>query len=35
MQACGFEPGPAWASHVVVDGNLITAQNPAAAEAEL
>ena len=28
-----FEPGPAWASHVVVDGNLITAQNPASAEA--
>ena len=28
-----FEAGPAWASHVVVDGNLITAQNPASAEA--
>jgi putative intracellular protease/amidase len=28
-----FESGPAWASHVVVDGNLITAQNPASAEA--
>lgn len=28
-----FEPGPAWGSHVVVDGNLITAQNPASAEA--
>ena len=27
-----FESGPAWASHVVVDGNLITAQNPASAE---
>jgi putative intracellular protease/amidase len=28
-----FESGPAWASHVVVDGNLITAQNPASADA--
>jgi putative intracellular protease/amidase len=28
-----FESAPAWASHVVVDGNLITAQNPASAEA--
>ncbi|RSM58369.1 type 1 glutamine amidotransferase domain-containing protein [Actinoplanes sp. ATCC 53533] len=28
-----FASGPAWASHVVVDGNLITAQNPASAEA--
>jgi putative intracellular protease/amidase len=28
-----FEAGPAWSSHVVVDGNLITAQNPASAEA--
>ena len=28
-----FEAGPAWASHVVVDGNLITAQNPASADA--
>jgi putative intracellular protease/amidase len=28
-----FEAGPAWASHVVVDGNLITAQNPASASA--
>ena len=28
-----FESGPAWSSHVVVDGNLITAQNPASAEA--
>lgn len=28
-----FESGPAWGSHVVVDGNLITAQNPASAEA--
>jgi putative intracellular protease/amidase len=34
-----FESGPAWASYVVVDGNLITGQNPAsggaAAEAVL
>ncbi|MFI7540062.1 type 1 glutamine amidotransferase domain-containing protein [Actinoplanes sp. NPDC049599] len=28
-----FESAPAWSSHVVVDGNLITAQNPASAEA--
>ena len=28
-----FESGTPWASHVVVDGNLITAQNPASAEA--
>ncbi|MFI5893939.1 type 1 glutamine amidotransferase domain-containing protein [Actinoplanes sp. NPDC051513] len=28
-----FEGGPAWSSHVVVDGNLITGQNPASAEA--
>ena len=28
-----FESGAAWASHVVVDGNLVTAQNPASAEA--
>lgn len=28
-----FAAGPAWASHVVVDGNLITGQNPASAEA--
>ena len=28
-----FESGTAWTSHVVVDGNLITAQNPASAEA--
>ena len=28
-----FESGTAWSSHVVVDGNLITAQNPASAEA--
>jgi putative intracellular protease/amidase len=25
--------GPAWQSHVVVDGNLITGQNPASGEA--
>ncbi|MEV4346991.1 type 1 glutamine amidotransferase domain-containing protein [Actinoplanes sp. NPDC049596] len=28
-----FEGGPAWSSHAVVDGNLITGQNPASAEA--
>lgn len=28
-----FESGPAWGSHVVVDGNLITGQNPASSEA--
>ncbi len=28
-----FDAGPAWAPHVVVDGNLITGQNPASAEA--
>ena len=28
-----YESGPAWASHVVVDGNLITGQNPASARA--
>jgi putative intracellular protease/amidase len=28
-----FESGPAWASHIVVDGNLITGQNPASGEA--
>jgi putative intracellular protease/amidase len=28
-----FEPGAAWSSHVVVDGNLITGQNPGSAEA--
>lgn len=28
-----FESGPAWGSHVVVDGNLITGQNPASAKA--
>jgi putative intracellular protease/amidase len=26
-----FEAGPAWGPHVVVDGNLITGQNPASA----
>jgi putative intracellular protease/amidase len=31
MRAAGgvFRSGPAWASHVVVDGNLVTGQNPA------
>jgi putative intracellular protease/amidase len=28
-----FEAGPAWDSHIVVDGNLITGQNPASSEA--
>jgi putative intracellular protease/amidase len=28
-----FETAPAWSSHVVVDGNLITGQNPGSAEA--
>jgi putative intracellular protease/amidase len=28
-----FESGPAWGSYVVVDGNLITGQNPGSAEA--
>jgi putative intracellular protease/amidase len=28
-----FEGGPAWSSHVIVDGNLITGQNPASAAA--
>jgi len=28
-----FQPGPAWSSHVVVDGNLVTGQNPASAAA--
>jgi putative intracellular protease/amidase len=27
-----YEAGPAWGSHVVVDGNLITGQNPASAQ---
>jgi putative intracellular protease/amidase len=27
-----FVAGPAWGSHVVVDGNLVTGQNPASAE---
>jgi putative intracellular protease/amidase len=26
-----FVPGPAWSSHVIVDGNLVTGQNPASA----
>ncbi|RKR87962.1 putative intracellular protease/amidase [Micromonospora pisi] len=28
-----FESGPAWGSYVVVDGNLVTGQNPASSEA--
>jgi putative intracellular protease/amidase len=28
-----YEAGQPWASHVVVDGNLVTGQNPASAEA--
>ncbi|MBV6750595.1 type 1 glutamine amidotransferase domain-containing protein [Pseudomonas chlororaphis] len=28
-----FEEGASWAPHVVVDGNLVTGQNPASAEA--
>jgi putative intracellular protease/amidase len=27
-----FESGPAWQPHVVVDGNLVTGQNPASAQ---
>ncbi|MYV57993.1 type 1 glutamine amidotransferase domain-containing protein [Streptomyces sp. SID3212] len=35
LKAAGadFVPGQAWASHVVVDGNLVTGQNPASAAA--
>ncbi|MEU3183154.1 type 1 glutamine amidotransferase domain-containing protein [Streptomyces sp. NPDC006923] len=35
LKAAGadFVPGPAWSSHVVVDGNLVTGQNPASAAA--
>jgi putative intracellular protease/amidase len=35
LRAAGasFEAGAAWSSHVVVDGNLVTGQNPASAEA--
>ncbi len=32
-QGAQFVAGPAWASHVVVDGNLVTGQNPASAAA--
>ena len=34
MKAIGgtFERGPDWASHVVVDGHLVTGQNPASSE---
>jgi putative intracellular protease/amidase len=28
-----FQAGPPWQSHVVVDGNLITGQNPASSQA--
>jgi putative intracellular protease/amidase len=28
-----FQAGPPWQSHVVVDGNLITGQNPASSRA--
>ena len=28
-----YEKGPDWGSHVVVDGNLVTGQNPASSEA--
>ncbi|QIQ02203.1 type 1 glutamine amidotransferase domain-containing protein [Streptomyces liangshanensis] len=33
LQAAGadYVPGPAWASHVIVDDNLVTGQNPASA----
>jgi putative intracellular protease/amidase len=27
-----FDNGPAWSSHIVVDGNLVTGQNPQSAE---
>ena len=35
MKALGgtYERGPDWASHVVVDGRLVTGQNPASSEA--
>ncbi len=35
LKAAGadFVAGPAWSSHVVVDGNLVTGQNPASAAA--
>jgi putative intracellular protease/amidase len=35
LRAAGasYEAGAPWASHVVVDGNLVTGQNPASAEA--
>jgi putative intracellular protease/amidase len=32
QQGAKFVAGPAWAPHVIVDGNLITGQNPASAE---
>ncbi len=33
QQGARFDAGPAWASHIVTDGNLITGQNPQSAEA--
>lgn len=33
QQGATFVAGPVWNSHIVVDGNLITGQNPASAEA--
>jgi len=37
LRAAGasFEAGAPWSSHVVVDGNLVTGQNPASAEAAM
>ena len=32
-QGAAFEAGPVWAPHVVTDGNLVTGQNPASADA--
>jgi len=33
MAGAAFEAGAPWAPHVVIDGNLVTGQNPASAEA--
>ncbi|GAA1592999.1 type 1 glutamine amidotransferase domain-containing protein [Kribbella sancticallisti] len=33
QQGARFDAGPVWGSHIVTDGNLITGQNPASAEA--
>jgi putative intracellular protease/amidase len=33
QQGAKFESAPSWQSHVVVDGNLVTGQNPASAAA--